>query len=518
MNSQDNSLKQTTLISFLLLIIVLTAFALRLFYLDKDQLWMDEAYSAIISGWSAEKFFQELPGLGSPPLYNFLLHYWMKTFGESVFYLRVFSLLFGVAFVALLYFVGKSWFNRRVGLLAAFVGSINALHIFYSQQARAYALLMFLSLASAHFLFQHLKSNSSKLYFFAYTFTSILLLYCHNWALFLLPVPYAYLIFHRNRWNLIPKIMLSHFIVFLFYIPFIPLLFKQATSGSSSWIPYFLDQLNIKFVFLKTFEIFFMGGQFLTFGKIEYGRLIPVALLIVILFYATTSLKKFKTLEKKKKRPLILLLCYTFIPLLIPYFISFVRPLYICGRYDFIVFGGFCLLIAVGLNNMPKKIFSVVLSLFILLSTFNLYGFYFKRSPRSENQKMAQLLKEKANPNDLIVFTGLTRLPIEYYLKERFKHFQIKHHPSDVEKTLGYYDYPKYLKNKETIENETFNWISNLNNNDRIWVCSNRWPHFVFEKKANFINEPLYFALSTTHQLVAIHPFRKAFILEFTQR
>ena len=489
-----------------LFLIGLMAFLLRFFYLGQDQLWMDEAYSVIVSGGSFEEIIREIPGNGSPPLYNFLLHVWMQGFGDSAISIRSLSLIFGVGFVLLLFGVGKSFFDTKVGLLASLIGAVNALHIFYSQQARVYALLMVLSLLSFYFL-KNAVSTRRTVPFIGYTLTTILLLYSHNWALFLLPVPYFFILLNRAAWPLFPKIIFSHLIALLFYLPFIPSLITQAASGSSSWITYFWEKVGAQWGFLKTFEIFFMGGEFLTFGKIPYGRWLPIIFLIFILFFVLSSVKI-------KNKNLTLLLGYLMIPLLIPYFFSFYQPLYVPGRYDLIVFGPFCLLLGFCFSKMPRKIFIGSLTLFLLLSSVNLYGFYFKRSPRHENQAMAFFLKENAHPNDLIIFTGLTRLPIQYYLGKVFDQFQIEHHPADAEKTIGYYDYPKYLARNGDIEKETFERRA-TSNEQRIWVCANRWLNFIFEKEADFMNEPLYFALTTHYRLTAIHPFRKAFILEF---
>ncbi len=496
-----------------LFLIGLTAFLFRFFYLGHDQLWMDEAYSVIVSGQSFDEIVREIPGNGSPPLYNFLLHGWMEFFGSSEISVRSLSVLFGIGFILLLFVIGKSWFGTQAGLLAALIGAVNALHVFYSQQARVYSLLMLLSLLSVYFLQRLLRRDfvpprNDKINFIGYTLITILLLYSHNWALFLLPVPYLFIVLNRASWSLFPKIIFSHLIAFLFYLPFIPSLITQAASGSSSWITYFWDKVGAEWGFLKTFEIFFMGGEFLTFGKIPYGRWLPIVFLIFILFFIFSS-------PKIKNKNLKLLLFYLLIPLLIPYLFSFYHPFYVPGRYDLIVFGPFCLLLAFCFSQMPKKVFIGSLTLFIFLSSVNLYGFYFKRSPRHENQAMALFLKENASPNDLIIFTGLTRLPIQYYLGEKFDSFQIKHHPADAEKTIGYYDYPKYLASNDAIEKETFDRLFQIKNEPRIWVCANRWLEFVFEKKADFMNEPLYFALTTHYQLAAIHPFRKAFILEF---
>jgi len=458
-NSKTSSTyKLLGLLSLLLIVGILT----RLLLLSRDQFWMDEAYSAIISAWPFWRIADEIPGLGSPPFYNFLLHFWMKIFGNSEFAVRMPSVLFGVLFILFIYKVGKEWFNKNVGILAAAIVVLNTLHIFHSQQARPYSILIFFSLLSSFYLYQFLNLKK-MLYWWGYTLSLLLLLYTHNWALFLIPFPYVFLILNRDLWRLFPKLILSHVVVFLGYLPFLPSLFAQSSSGSSSWVFYFWERLGPQWVFLKTFETFFSGGEFMTFGKIPYGRILPCLFLVLLVTYAFLPQRwlpqpfgapgnnREKNPSQESNFSFKFLLCYLLVPLLLPYVFSFYRPIYISGRYDVIVFGAFCLLLAVGFSKMNKKVFIPAISLFLILMTINLSCYYLLRPPRQENRLMAQLLKEKAKPKDLLLFTGLTRTPIQYYLGKDFLKFNIACFPLHSENNFGYFDYPFFLSKRDLI-------------------------------------------------------------------
>jgi len=83
--------------------------------------------------------------------YYVLLHFWMKL-GDSEFFLRSLSVGFSVATVPFLYAVGSRLFGRHAGLIAAWLLAINAYHIRYAQEARAYALAMLLTTISTYLL------------------------------------------------------------------------------------------------------------------------------------------------------------------------------------------------------------------------------------------------------------------------------------------------------------------------------------------------------------------------------
>lgn len=123
------------------LVAILLAAALRLHALDAQSLWNDE-------GNTLRLIQRDLPNLLRaanrdihPPLYYVLLKAWAAFTGESEFALRAFSALIGVLSVACAYALGTALFARGVGMLAAFLTAANTFSLYYSQEARMYALL-----------------------------------------------------------------------------------------------------------------------------------------------------------------------------------------------------------------------------------------------------------------------------------------------------------------------------------------------------------------------------------------
>jgi mannosyltransferase len=82
---------------------------------------------------------------GNPPLYFLLLHGWIRAFGESEAAIRSLSALFGTAAIVLAYVIGRRLAGSRVGLVAAALVAFNPLMVWFSQEARPYALLVLLS-------------------------------------------------------------------------------------------------------------------------------------------------------------------------------------------------------------------------------------------------------------------------------------------------------------------------------------------------------------------------------------
>ena len=80
----------------------------------------------------------------APPLYYALAWLWTQLTGTGEFGLRSLSALAGVATVPVAYLIGVELRGRRAGLVAAALVAVNPMLLWYSQEARAYALLVLL--------------------------------------------------------------------------------------------------------------------------------------------------------------------------------------------------------------------------------------------------------------------------------------------------------------------------------------------------------------------------------------
>jgi hypothetical protein len=128
--------------------ILLLATFLRFYKIDAQSLWYDEGNSARIAERSLQLIVEGAAGDIHPPLYYLLLKVWRAVFGDGEAALRSFSAVCGVLTVLFTYLIGRDLFNRRVGLIAAFLLAVMPFAIYYSQEARMYALLALCAAAS----------------------------------------------------------------------------------------------------------------------------------------------------------------------------------------------------------------------------------------------------------------------------------------------------------------------------------------------------------------------------------
>jgi mannosyltransferase len=134
------------------------AAALRFPTLDLQSFWTDESFTALLVRRDFGDMLSAIPDSEStPPLYYVLAWTWAKLFGGWEVGLRSLSALCGTALVPAVYAMTVRVVPPRAGLAAAALTAVNPLLVWYSQEARAYALLLLLCALSVLFLLPALE-------------------------------------------------------------------------------------------------------------------------------------------------------------------------------------------------------------------------------------------------------------------------------------------------------------------------------------------------------------------------
>ena len=139
-----------------ILLLLLGAYALRLYRLDGQSLWWDEGISLHLATSSAADIVRDRLNNIHPPLYFFLLKGWLALVGVSPFTGRYLSVLAGLLPVALVFAAAGCWGRQTrfeverfsaAAWLAAGLMVLSPLSVVYSQEIRVYALLPVVYLA-----------------------------------------------------------------------------------------------------------------------------------------------------------------------------------------------------------------------------------------------------------------------------------------------------------------------------------------------------------------------------------
>ncbi len=121
---------------------LLVAALLRLPFVDQQSFWLDETLT--VGTAAAPRLSDALanvPGTESAPALYFALAWaWAQPFGVSEASLHALSALFGVATVAVVWFVGREVGGRTAATAAALLCAVHPAAVWYSLDARPYAL------------------------------------------------------------------------------------------------------------------------------------------------------------------------------------------------------------------------------------------------------------------------------------------------------------------------------------------------------------------------------------------
>jgi hypothetical protein len=128
--------------------LILLAAALRLFRLGHQSLWIDEMLTLIVATPKpGYPIWQLLRHNIHGPLHTFVV-FLFRSVSTADAWLRLPSALAGMASVVLLYLWIRRRFGERVATWSALLFAVNPLHVFYSQELRNYAFLVFFVLAA----------------------------------------------------------------------------------------------------------------------------------------------------------------------------------------------------------------------------------------------------------------------------------------------------------------------------------------------------------------------------------
>ena len=169
----------------------------------------------------------------APPLYYALAWVWTQLVGSGEFGVRSLSALAGVATVPVAYLLGAELRDRRAGIVAAALVAVNPMLLWYSQEARGYALFALLCAASALYFVRALDRGRerARLRLISGACSRPLALCTHSFAFFPIAVEALWLLWRRRG-----AAARGVGIVSLAGLALAPLLRHQSSAGHAEWI------------------------------------------------------------------------------------------------------------------------------------------------------------------------------------------------------------------------------------------------------------------------------------------
>ncbi|HEY5977805.1 MAG TPA: glycosyltransferase family 39 protein [Solirubrobacterales bacterium] len=285
------------------------AAALRFATLDVQSYHHDEVVTA--SRILREDFWHAMDAVGfsesAPPLYYALAWLWTQLTGTGEYGLRSLSAIAGVATVPVAYLFGRALRGRRAGIAAAALVAVNPMMLWYSQEARAYALLVLLCTASAVYFVRALDEGRRRDLGWWGLFSGLALA-THYFAVFPIALEALWLAWKRGR-----QALAGISIVALFGLALAPLAYHQMSSGHAEWIA----EHALSHRAWETVATFFVGetGDIIAQPENPLNAIVPfaLALVAVLLVWVRGSAEE----RRRATIPLLLAGAATVIPLAI---------------------------------------------------------------------------------------------------------------------------------------------------------------------------------------------------------
>ncbi|MEA3342248.1 MAG: glycosyltransferase family 39 protein, partial [Chloroflexota bacterium] len=133
-------------------IVLLLAFAARLFWLDRHPLWWDEGLNVYFAHQTPAALLEEtrITHDANPLVYRLAMGGWKDLIGGSAFTLRLFSVFLGTSAVALTWAIGRWLTSRQTALLAALFVALSPMQVHYSRESKGYAFALVCALLSTY--------------------------------------------------------------------------------------------------------------------------------------------------------------------------------------------------------------------------------------------------------------------------------------------------------------------------------------------------------------------------------
>ncbi|MEE9618287.1 MAG: glycosyltransferase family 39 protein, partial [Anaerolineae bacterium] len=409
---------------------LLLAFALRLYRLDGQSIWVDEGISLHLATSSLVEIIANRAANIHPPLYFFLLKGWMTLAGNSIFSARFLSAMASLLQVAAVYAIARRWLGRPTALIAAVLTALSPLSVIYAQEIRVYALLplVYLALLGITHELIHKSSPNRRATWLLLGIIEVVGLHLHYTVLFVVAYTAAWSLWafwRERRWADLRRWWATQLLAGLASLPWLVTVFAhwpavqtrlQTGRGFTDPVP--LDYL------LSQIWVSHLTGLAGALGRPEFRLLAGLTLLFLLV------LLLLRLRQPSTRRTIARLTAQWLIPLSLALLVWIVRP-FSHPRYVALFAPGLTLLAAYAIypnskaqTPKPKpghcslfighwslltghwSLFIGHCSLLILLliSLLGLRAYFFDPSVAKDDVRgVAHYLQEAAGPDDLIL-------------------------------------------------------------------------------------------------------------------
>lgn len=379
---------------------------LRLIGSGSRSLQYDDTFSIFLSARSLPEILSGTAADTMPPLYYFLLHFWLGI-SQQAWFIRLLTVLLSLGVIAIQYALVEHLFGRAAAGWAAFLTAISGLQIYHAQDVRMYALL--------------LAGQSGYLYFFARSYfprpahppaswqnwlglvlCGTLAMYSHNLAIFALVIPSFYLLLKWD-WRAILRLAAAQLVIGLLALPWLVLIPGQIAKVQKAWT---LPQPGIVEVLQAV--IMFTASLPLPFLLLAIVAVLSLQILVML---------GIETWRARKTDPQALFLVCALLPPVMLFVASYLmRPIFIPRGFLISSLAYYGLAGLVIARAWKRGVGVLILGGFVLAAGLSLPSFYtYAEFPRSPYRSVVAELSSVGSGAVIVHENKLSYFPARYY-------------------------------------------------------------------------------------------------------
>jgi hypothetical protein len=403
MDFKLNSNSKTIYYSSFFILFFINLF-LKIQDLGAQPLWFDESISvkATLLHFGHIKHISEWDN--NPPFYYYCLWVWTKIFGISEFAVRSLSVVLMSLSASLLFVLLKKNSNYLISLSASLLFTFNDYIFQYSQEARAYSLVVMLVILSS-IIFFNLINKYNVWNILLLGLINFLIIYTHYIAGLVLLFQLLFIVFFYR--NILKQFLLSILLTFGFILlRFTKKQVLNILSFNGAGKTFWLRKSDVQGLW-ETLQLFF-GGQIMCY-------VLLTLLFCAFIFFFTRRKKEISTQND--------LIIYSMlmgpVMILFLYFLGYLKPIFL-DRYLIFTIPFLFIIVAYFICTVNKWFPSILLLIFFLQIITSRYNI-----PKSMNYSYAAEIVKKLrviDPNALVILQtkDITGLFTYYYNRDLF--------------------------------------------------------------------------------------------------
>jgi len=348
-------------------------------FLASNSIAGDEPFSIFHAQMDVSTIIEVISKGNNPPLYELILHFWIKLFGVSELSTRLPSLIFSSITAGFIYKIGRNHFDKFVGIIASLLFILSNYQVLLAHESRVYTLVGMLTAISMFYFIEFItKSKNRNISLIVLIASNIFLIYSHYLSFFVLVVQLMFLLSKSDlRAKFKREILTAAGVIFIFYLPNLNVLIWrfQDSSSNGTWIK---TPNGIE-------DLYYMIWKFTN---------APITAIVGIAIIFAATIKFLLTKIKTVNRPSQIVTLWFVLPFLSIFAISFWVPMFF-DRYLMFASIGFYILLAHSVSSLlPRLKYILPLALVILFAFTSNPNITNKRDSKGAISKVLELKRD----------------------------------------------------------------------------------------------------------------------------